>query len=72
MHELIAHLLQESTNENVISHMANGIDHLNPISLRSHMLIEHHSSNFTKGRIFPLHNTILASNIGQAKLMLKT
>jgi hypothetical protein len=72
MHELIARLLQESMKENVIPHMASAIDRLNPISLRSHMLIEHRPSNLTKGTIFPLHNTILASNIGRAKLMLKT
>jgi hypothetical protein len=36
------------------------------------MLIKHRPSHVTKGTIFPLNHTILASHIGRRKLMFET
>jgi hypothetical protein len=72
VHELIARLVEEVPQKNLVPNMASGIHHLSPISLWSPMLIEHHLSHLTKGTIFPLNHTILTSHIGRRKLMFET
>jgi hypothetical protein len=72
MHELIARFVQEGPQKNPVPNMTSGIHHLNPISPRSPMLIEHRSSHLTKGMIFPLNHTILTSHTGRRNLMSET
>jgi hypothetical protein len=72
VHELIARLVQEGPEKDLVPNMASGIHHLNAISPRSPMLIEHRPSHLTKGTILPFHHTIPTSHIGRRKLMLET
>jgi hypothetical protein len=72
VHELIARLVQEGPQKNLVPNMASGIHRLHPISYHSPMLIEHLSSHLTKGAIFPLNYFILTSHIGRRKLMFDT
>jgi hypothetical protein len=72
MHKLIARLVQEGPQKNLIPNMASGIHRFHPISPRSPMLIKHRLSHFTKGTIFPLNHTILTSHIGRRELMFET
>ena len=72
VHELIAHLVQEGPEKNLVPNMASGIHRLSPISPRSPMLVEHRPSHLTKGTIFPLNHTILTSYIGRRELMFET
>jgi hypothetical protein len=59
MHELIAHLVQEGSQKNLVPNMASGIH-------------RHRPSHLTKGAIFPLNYTILTSHIGRRKLVFET
>jgi hypothetical protein len=72
MHKLIARLVQEGPQKNLVSNMASGIHHFCPISPRNPMLIEHRPSHLTKATIFPLNYTILTSHIGRRKLVFET
>jgi hypothetical protein len=72
MHELIARLVQEGPQKNLVPNMASGIHRFRPISSWSPMLVEHHPSHLKKGTIFPLNYTILTSHLGRRKLMFET
>jgi hypothetical protein len=72
VHELIARLVQEGPQKNLVPNMASSTHHLRPISSRSRMLIKHHPSHLTNGTILPLNHTILTSHIGRRKLMFET
>jgi hypothetical protein len=72
VHELIARLVQEGPQKNLVPNMASGILRFCPISPQSPMLIKHRPSHLTKGTIFPFNHTILTSHIGRRKLMFKT
>jgi hypothetical protein len=72
VHKLIARLVQEGPQKNLIPNMASGIHRLSPISPQSPMLIKHRLSHLTKGTIFSLNHTILTSHIGRRKLMFET
>jgi hypothetical protein len=63
MHELIARLVQEGPQKNLVPNMASGIHRFRPISSWSPMLVEHHPSHLTKETIFPLNYTILTSHL---------
>jgi hypothetical protein len=72
VHELIARLIQEGPQKNLVPNMASGIRRLHPISPQSPMLIKHRLSHLTKGTIFPLNHTIMTSHVGRRKLMFET
>jgi hypothetical protein len=67
--QLIRSLLHESSKKNVIGDIASCVDRLDPISPRSHVLIEHRPSHLNKGPILALNNTILLWDIRRGKLM---
>jgi hypothetical protein len=72
VHELVARLVQEGSQKNLVPNMASGIHRFHPISSQSPMLIEHRLSHLTKETSFPLNYTILKSPIGRIKLMFET
>jgi hypothetical protein len=72
VHKLIARLVQEGPQKNLVPNMASDIHRLSPISPRNPMLIKHRLSHLTKGEIIPLNHTILTSHIGRRKLMFET
>jgi hypothetical protein len=72
VHELIARLVQEGPQKNLVPNIASGIHRFRPISSRSPMLVDYRPSHLTKRTIFPLNYPILTSHIGRRKLMFET
>jgi hypothetical protein len=72
VHHLIACLLLESLEKDLVRHIAHGINHLNPEPPRSPTLMEHRPSHLTQGSVFPFHHAILGRHIRTQKLIFKT
>jgi hypothetical protein len=72
VHQLVAGFLLMHSEVDPIRNIARGIHRLSPEPSWSPMLTKHHSSNLTKGSIFPFHNTILGRRIRTRKLVFKT
>jgi hypothetical protein len=65
-------VLQKSTKEDAIRHMARSVDRFGPKTPKSPMLIEHHPSHLNKGTIVVFKNVILLRQIYIVKLMLES
>ena len=69
--QLIRSFVHESTQENAVGHITNGIDRLSLVLSRSPMLIEHRPRHLNQRPILPLYNSILLWSVGRRILVFK-